>query len=105
MWAGVDNVWEQEKLEARKILENAAESHTSGARFVGRRIVAQDSLTVKEHAHIKHDKLLCEHLLVIILYVTISLLHQYLEIFYYFVRDWRLRFQRSDNLLSLLPRQ
>jgi hypothetical protein len=27
----VDSVWEQEKLEARKILENAAESHTSGA--------------------------------------------------------------------------
>jgi len=32
--AGVDSVWEQEKLEARKMLENAAESHTSGARFV-----------------------------------------------------------------------
>jgi hypothetical protein len=28
------SVWEQEKLEARKMLENAAESHTSGARFV-----------------------------------------------------------------------
>jgi len=36
VWAGVDNAWEQEKLEARKMLENAAESHTSGARFVGR---------------------------------------------------------------------
>ena len=36
VWAGVDNVWEQEELEARKILANAAESHTSGARFVGR---------------------------------------------------------------------
>jgi hypothetical protein len=35
VWAGVDNVWEQEKPEARKMLENAAESHTSGARFVG----------------------------------------------------------------------
>jgi hypothetical protein len=35
VWVGVDNVWEQEKLEARKMLENAAESHTSGARFVG----------------------------------------------------------------------
>jgi len=35
--AGVDNAWEQEKLEARKMLENAAESHTSGARFVRRR--------------------------------------------------------------------
>jgi hypothetical protein len=32
----VDKAWEQEKLEARKMLENAAESHTSGARFVGR---------------------------------------------------------------------
>jgi hypothetical protein len=27
----VDSVWEQEKLEARKMLENAAESHLSGA--------------------------------------------------------------------------
>jgi hypothetical protein len=36
VWAGVDSVWEQEKLEARKMLENAAESHTSGARCVGR---------------------------------------------------------------------
>jgi len=35
VWAGVDNAWEQEKLEARKMPENAAESHTSGARFVG----------------------------------------------------------------------
>jgi hypothetical protein len=34
VWAGVDNAWEQEKPEARKILENATESHTSGARFV-----------------------------------------------------------------------
>jgi hypothetical protein len=34
VWAGVDNAWEQKKVEARKILENAAESHTSGARFV-----------------------------------------------------------------------
>jgi hypothetical protein len=36
VWAGVDKAWEQEKLEARKMLENRAESHTSGARFVGR---------------------------------------------------------------------
>ena len=35
VWAGLDSVWEQKKLEARKMLENAAESHTSGARFVG----------------------------------------------------------------------
>jgi hypothetical protein len=34
VWAGVDNAWEQEELEARKMLENAADSHTSGARFV-----------------------------------------------------------------------
>jgi hypothetical protein len=33
-WAGVDSAWEQEKLEARKMLENAAESHPSSARFV-----------------------------------------------------------------------
>jgi len=31
----VDNAWEQEKPEARKMLVNRAESHTSGARFVG----------------------------------------------------------------------
>jgi hypothetical protein len=30
VWVGVDNAWGQEKLEARKMLENAAESHTSG---------------------------------------------------------------------------
>jgi len=47
VWAGVDSVWEQEKLEARKMLENAAESHTSGARFVGlpfwmQRLIAKD---------------------------------------------------------------
>ena len=30
MWAGVDSAWEQEKLEARKMLENAADSHQSG---------------------------------------------------------------------------
>jgi hypothetical protein len=36
VWAGVDSVWEQKKLEARKMPENAAESHQSAARFVGR---------------------------------------------------------------------
>jgi hypothetical protein len=35
-WAGVDNVWEQKKLEARKMLLNRADSHLSGARFVRR---------------------------------------------------------------------
>jgi hypothetical protein len=34
--AGVDNAWEQEKLEARKMLENRAESPASSARFVRR---------------------------------------------------------------------
>jgi len=47
VWAGVDKVWEQEKLEARKMLENGADSHTSGACFVGR-VVVQDTLTVKD---------------------------------------------------------
>jgi len=32
---GVDSAWEQEKLEARKLLENAPESLASSARFVG----------------------------------------------------------------------
>ncbi len=36
VWAGVDSAWEQKKLEARKMLVNRAESHTSGARGVGR---------------------------------------------------------------------
>ena len=35
LWAGWDNAWGQEKPEARKMLENAAESHKSTARFVG----------------------------------------------------------------------
>jgi hypothetical protein len=35
VWAGVDSAWEQEKLEARKIPENAADSHTSGAPWNG----------------------------------------------------------------------
>jgi len=34
-WAGLDSAWKQEKLEARAMPEKAAESHTSGARFVG----------------------------------------------------------------------
>jgi hypothetical protein len=37
VWAGVDNAWEQEKPEARKMPVNRAESHTSGARFVSPR--------------------------------------------------------------------
>jgi hypothetical protein len=34
VWAGWDSAWEQDKPEARKMLVNRAESHTSGARFV-----------------------------------------------------------------------
>jgi hypothetical protein len=48
VWAGVDSAWEQEKLEARKMPVNRADSHTSGARFVGRRAVVPDSLAVKD---------------------------------------------------------
>jgi len=47
VWAGVDSAWEQEKLKARKMLENAAESPASGARFVGWRFVVPDSLPEK----------------------------------------------------------
>ena len=39
--ASVDSIWKQEKLEARKILENAAESPASSARFVGQPAVMQ----------------------------------------------------------------
>jgi hypothetical protein len=46
VWAGVDSVWEQEKPEARKMLENAAReaSHTSGARFVSLLLTLEDLL-------------------------------------------------------------
>ncbi len=44
MWEGVDSAWEQEKLEARKILENAADSHTADARFVRRHVRTLDHL-------------------------------------------------------------
>ena len=40
--AGVDSVWEQRKLEARKMLENAAESPVSSARVVRRLYVKVD---------------------------------------------------------------
>jgi hypothetical protein len=32
-WAGVDNAWEQGKLEAGKMLENATESHPSTSKI------------------------------------------------------------------------
>jgi hypothetical protein len=43
----VDSAWEQEKPEARKMLENAAESHQSAARFVGRVMGLQEPLPIK----------------------------------------------------------
>ena len=52
VWAGVDNAWEQEKPEARKMLENAAESHTSGARFVGQPACLPEPLLKKDAAAI-----------------------------------------------------
>jgi hypothetical protein len=39
----VDSAWEQEKPEARKMLENAAESHQSAARFVGQPCANQNA--------------------------------------------------------------
>jgi hypothetical protein len=41
VWAGVDKVWEQKKPEAKKMPVNHADSHTSGARFVGRFVPTQ----------------------------------------------------------------
>jgi len=34
VWAGVDSVWEQKKLEARKKPVKRGDSHLSGARIV-----------------------------------------------------------------------
>jgi hypothetical protein len=58
VWAGVDSAWEQEKLKARKMLENAAESHTSGARFVGTLFDLEDSLPF--HFTLAKTELLCK---------------------------------------------
>jgi len=44
VWAGWDSVREQEKLEARKMPVNRADSHPSAARFVGRFYLLSDSL-------------------------------------------------------------
>ena len=55
VWAGVDSVWEQEKLEARKMLENAAESHTSGARFVRPLFAFNDFLLLDYVSYITFD--------------------------------------------------
>jgi hypothetical protein len=49
VWAGVDSAWEQKKLEARKMLENAAESHTSGACFVSPLFGLDNTLNCSDH--------------------------------------------------------
>jgi hypothetical protein len=57
---GVDSVWEQKKLEARKMLDCEAsrtrQSPASGKRFLGWRSVVQGLLAVKEAACIKLEK-------------------------------------------------
>jgi hypothetical protein len=45
--AGVDSVWEQKKLESKKMLENAAESPASSAHFVSRISRTPDLATEK----------------------------------------------------------
>jgi len=44
--AGVDSAWEQEKPEARKMLENAAESPASSARCVSPLFASRDACFV-----------------------------------------------------------
>jgi hypothetical protein len=48
VWAGLDSVWDVDSAEARKMPENAADSRTSGARFVSLRFVVPDSLAIKD---------------------------------------------------------
>jgi len=45
----VDSAWEQKKPEARKMLENAAESHQSAARFVGTLLTCKTHCLKKYH--------------------------------------------------------
>jgi len=52
VWAGVDNVWEQEKPKARKMLLNRAESHTSGARFVSCVFCYSNTIALGSVAHL-----------------------------------------------------
>jgi hypothetical protein len=58
----VDSVREQEKLEARKMLENAAESPASSARFVGWLLLRQ-TLCLKKRTTANTPKLLHETLI------------------------------------------
>lgn len=46
---GVESAWKQEKLEARKMLEKAADSRWSGARFVRCVRVAQDFIFQRQN--------------------------------------------------------
>ncbi len=58
--AGVDSVWEQKKLEAtrtrnaRKCRTREAQSHTSGARFVGRRFLHAELQPLVSDSFISH---------------------------------------------------
>jgi hypothetical protein len=54
LWAGRDSLWEQKKLEARKMLKNAAESPASSARFISRRFVVEIFDHQKERCCIFH---------------------------------------------------
>jgi hypothetical protein len=53
----VDSVREQKKLEARKILENAAESPASSARFVGLLFARHDFLFLHDFNSISKNQL------------------------------------------------
>jgi len=45
-----DSVWEQKELEARNMLENAAESPASRARIVGRIVLCKNRLLKRDNA-------------------------------------------------------
>jgi hypothetical protein len=56
--AGVDSAWEQEKPEARKMLENAAESPASSARGVGQFLGCKTTYCLKADTTNNQMKLL-----------------------------------------------
>jgi hypothetical protein len=43
---GVDNAWEEDKLKARKMLENSYSPHLSSARYVGRTACYRDCVFI-----------------------------------------------------------
>ena len=63
--AGVDSVREQEKLEARKLLEKRAESYQSSVHFVGRFIFFSSNLLASHYVVNRQfdDQILVEFLL------------------------------------------